>query len=144
MTDFQASIGIHQLQKLENNWLRRQTIWNRYNEAFNKLPLELPAPVEDTIRHAYHLYAIRVQKDCGFTRDELMQRMHERKIGTGVHYTALHLHPYYSNTYGYKLGDFPNTELAGDTTLSIPLSAGLNDSDVEDVIAAVKESIDRP
>ena len=142
MTDLQASIGIRQLQKIEKNWLRRQEIWNRYDEEFKHLPIELPAAVDSSIRHAYHLYAIRVRKENQFTRDELMQRLHERKIGTGVHYTALHLHPYYSKTYGYKSGDFPNTELVGDTTLSIPLSAALTDADVEDVIAAVKESVE--
>lgn len=140
MTDMQASIGIHQLHRLEKNWLRRQEIWNRYNEEFASLPVSLPAPVDKNYRHAYHLYAIRIN-DPVLNRDELMQRLHDKKIGTGVHYTALHLHPYYKETFGYKRGCFPNAELVGDTTLSIPLSAGMSDQDVNDVIDAVKESI---
>lgn len=140
MTDIQASIGIHQLHRLEKNWLRRQLIWNHYNESFKNLPIDLPASVNDSFRHAYHIYAIRVRPDC-VSRDELMQRLHSENIGAGVHYTALHLHPYYSNTYGYKRGDLPNSELVGDTTLSIPLSAGMTDDDVEDVVNAVKKSL---
>jgi dTDP-4-amino-4,6-dideoxygalactose transaminase len=140
MTDLQASIGIHQLHRLEKNWLHRQEIWNRYNQEFANLPISLPASVNKSIRHAYHLYAIRIDESV-LKRDELMQRLHDRKIGTGVHYTALHLHPYYRDTFGYKRGCFPNAELIGDTTLSIPLSAGMSDRDVNDVIDAVKESL---
>jgi len=141
MTDIQASIGIHQLHKLEKNWVRRQEIWNAYNNEFRDLPLDLPAKVDNTIRHAYHLYAIRVRDEAGISRDALMQRLQDQKIGTGVHYTALHMHQYYSQTYGYKEGDFPNAEKIGDTTLSIPFSAGLTDEDVADVVKAMKESV---
>ncbi len=141
MTDLQASIGLHQLHKLEKNWIRRQNIWNCYNDAFKDLPLDLPSPVDSSIRHAYHLYAIRVQPSASIDRDTLMLKLHDAKIGTGVHYTALHLHPYYSETYGYKRGDFPNAEKIGDTTLSIPLSAALTDDDVSDVIDAVRSCL---
>lgn len=138
MTDIQASIGIHQLRRIEKNWFRRQQIWDYYSEQLKNLPIELPAPPGEQIRHAFHLYAIRVKPDALISRDECMQRLHDQKIGTGVHYTALHLHPYYSNSFGYKSGDLPFTELVGDTTLSIPLSAALTDRDVEDVVEALK------
>jgi dTDP-4-amino-4,6-dideoxygalactose transaminase len=55
-----------------------------------------------------------------------------------VHYTALHLHPYYRETFGYQRGDYPNAEYIGDRTLSLPLSAKLTDADVADVIDAVR------
>jgi dTDP-4-amino-4,6-dideoxygalactose transaminase len=65
--------------------------------------------------------------------------MTKRKIGVGVHYIALHLHPYYQQTFGYKRGDFPNAEWISERTVSIPLSPKLTDEDVEDVIKAVTE-----
>ena len=142
MTDMQASIGLRQLEKLEKNLERRRRIWEKYDDTFRDLPLELPVIKGDyTTRHAMHLYTIRVRPGIGLNRDELMRALFERNIGTGVHYTALHLHPYYSKTFGYKRGDFPASELVGDTTLSIPLSAGLTDEDVEDVMEAVRECV---
>ena len=60
------------------------------------------------------------------------------RIGTGVHYTALHLHRYYRERWAYARGDFPNAEHIGDRTLSLPLSPRLTDADVGDVIAAVR------
>lgn len=138
MTDLQASFGLHQLRRLEKNLLRREQIWAAYNSAFKDLPVSLPPDAQIDTRHSRHLYAIRVKSDSPLDRDALMAGLHHRNIGTGVHYTALHLHTYYHETYGYKPGDFPNAEAVGATTLSLPLSAKLTDDDVEDVIGAVR------
>jgi dTDP-4-amino-4,6-dideoxygalactose transaminase len=139
MMDLQAALGIHQLSKVEKYSVRRKKIWDRYNEAFKNLPVILPAPVSKNTRHAYHLYTLILKTEqLSITRDEFMNRMYQNNIGTGVHYTALHLHPYYVERFGFKQGDFPNAEYIGERTVSIPLSAKLTDEDVEDVIFAVQ------
>jgi dTDP-4-amino-4,6-dideoxygalactose transaminase len=138
MMDLQAAIGIHQLPRIDRYWQRRQEIWNRYNEAFVDLPVFLPAPVEPDTRHAFHLYTLLLDLDnVGLTRDQFLAELTNRNIGVGVHYIALHLHPFYQKNYGYKRGDFPNAEWISDRTVSLPLSAKLTDEDVEDVVKAV-------
>ncbi|MGL4504022.1 MAG: DegT/DnrJ/EryC1/StrS family aminotransferase [Planktothrix sp.] len=52
MTDVQAAIGINQLAQVEESWLRRQEIWQKYNQAFANLPLKLPADIEPETRHS--------------------------------------------------------------------------------------------
>jgi dTDP-4-amino-4,6-dideoxygalactose transaminase len=141
MTDLQASFGLHQLRKLERNLLRREAIWAAYNQAFRELPLLLPPEPQPNTRHSRHLYAVRTTPQTGVSRDGLMEALYKRNIGTGVHYTALHLHRFYREKYGYREGDFRNTEAVGASTLSLPLSAGMTDEDVRDVIEAVKESL---
>lgn len=138
MMDIQAAIGIHQLPRIEKYWKRRQEIWDRYNEAFKDLPVFTPKSIESNTRHAYHLYTLLLDIDnLKITRDQFLDEMTKQNIGVGVHYIALHLHPYYQNTYGYKRGDFQNAEWISDRTVSLPLSAKLTDDDVEDVIKAV-------
>ena len=66
-----------------------------------------------------------------------MKEMTGHNIGVGVHYIAVHLHPYYQETFGYQRGDFPNAEWISDRTVSLPLSAKLTDDDVTDVIQTV-------
>lgn len=140
MMDIQAAIGLHQLPRLENYWNRRKQIWEQYNQAFRDLPVSIPAPIENRIRHAYHLYTLLLDIDrINITRDQFLDEMHQRKIGTGVHYIALHLHPFYQKSYGYRSGDFPQAEWISERTVSIPLSPKLTDSDVENVIEAVKD-----
>jgi dTDP-4-amino-4,6-dideoxygalactose transaminase len=139
MTDLQASLGIHQLPRIERYRRRRKDIWHAYNNAFQDLPVFLPAPVSHDSKHAYHLYTLIL--DTGrlrIKRDEFLAKMTAKNIGVGVHYIALHLHPYYRKTYGYKPGDFPNAEWISKRTVSLPLSPKLSDKDVGDVVAAVR------
>jgi len=139
MMDIQAAIGIHQLPRIDRYWMRRHEIWERYNEYFNDLPIFTPAPVEPNTRHAYHLYTLLLDIDrLNITRDQFLDEMLRRKIGVGVHYVALHIHPYYRQTFGYKRGDFPNAEWISDRIVSIPLSAKLTEEDVMGVVEAVK------
>lgn len=144
MMDIQASLGIHQLTRLSKYLKRREEIWNRYNEAFGKLPLEIPVSIESNTVHARHLYTVLIDKqEAGITRDAFQKKLFELKIGTGIHFTALHLQAYYQHHFGYRQGDFPNAEYVSERTLSLPLSAKLTDNDVEDVIEAIKTILNK-
>lgn len=139
MMDIQAALGIHQLPRVESYWRRREQIWKRYNEDFKDLPVFLPASVPEDIKHSYHLYTLLLDMDrLNITRDEFLNKMTKRNIGVGVHYIALHLHPFYQEKYGYRRGDFPNAEWISDRTVSIPLSPKLTEEDVDDVIETVR------
>jgi dTDP-4-amino-4,6-dideoxygalactose transaminase len=142
MTDLQAAIGIHQLHRLEENWKRREDIWNRYMAALASLPVALPAPPEKGTRHSHHLFTLLIDRDaCGRSRDEFVQNMTRCKIGVGVHYMSIPEHPYYQRAFGWTPGDFPHAARIGRQTVSIPLSAKLTDDDVVDVIEAIKYSL---
>lgn len=142
MTDVQAALGIHQLRAVESGLHRRNEIWQYYDSRFARLPVQLPAPVPAGVVHARHLYSILVADHAGLSRDEVLKSLTERKIGTGVHYTPVHLHSYYRNEFGYRPGAYPVAEGIGRRTLSLPLSAKLTDEDVEDVVSAVQEVCD--
>jgi dTDP-4-amino-4,6-dideoxygalactose transaminase len=144
MMDLQAAIGVHQLARVEENLRRRQEIWAAYDEAFADLPVVPVLPEAPGTRHARHLYTLLLDLD-GLTasRDDVLTALHNENIGTGVHYRALHLHPYYRDTFGYSLGDFPNAEWISDRTLSLPLSPKLTDADVESVVLAVSRTLGR-
>jgi dTDP-4-amino-4,6-dideoxygalactose transaminase len=140
MTDLQAALGIHQLERVEENWQRRRDIWDYYMKQLEDLPVILPAPVEPDTRHAYHLFTLLIDIDrLSISRDRFLAEMTRRNIGVGVHYTALHLHPFYQKAYGYQRGDFPHAEWISDRTVSIPLSPKLSDEDVDDVVRSVKD-----
>ena len=140
MMDLQAAIGIHQLQRVEKNWLRRQEIWNRYIEAFDKLMIGLPAPIEINSRHAYHLFQLLLDRDkIGISRDSFLNAMAVQKIGLGVHYLSICEYPYYQQKFGWKPTDYPQAFKIGQQTVSLPISSSLTDEDVQDVIDAVKK-----
>jgi dTDP-4-amino-4,6-dideoxygalactose transaminase len=140
MMDLQAAIGIHQMARIEKYWTRRRAIWQRYERELADLPLHLPAKPEAETRHAYHLYTLLIDTErTKVTRDQFMNELTRRNIGVGVHYVALHLHPYYRERFGYRAGEFPNAEWISERTVSIPLGPSMTDDDVTDVIEAIRD-----
>ncbi|MDD5679705.1 MAG: DegT/DnrJ/EryC1/StrS family aminotransferase [Candidatus Omnitrophica bacterium] len=142
MMDLVAAIGIHQLPRIDRYWKKRKMIWSRYNDAFAGLPVSVPLSAEKDTKHSYHLYTLLLEpRALKIGRDRFLDEMTKRNIGVGVHYVALHLHPYYQKTFGYKRGDFPNAERISDGTVSLPVSPKLSGADIEDVVCAVTDTI---
>jgi len=142
MMDLQAAIGIHQLARVEKNWMRREAVWNRYMDAFADLPIGLPAPPGPDTKHAYHLFTIMVDEArCGISRDGFLNAMNARRIGTGVHYLSVPEHPFYQQRFGWQPEQWPNAMRLGRQTVSLPLSPKLTDADVERVIQGVRALI---
>lgn len=137
LTDFQCALGISQLKKLGRFAKRRGEIVERYNAAFEKLPLmiqktpEWSAPVR-------HLYTIRVSEKS--IRKRVFDDLTSKNIGVNVHYLPVYFMPYYQKL-GYKRGLCPNAEDTYERIISLPLHPGLSDEQVEYVIDSVYKSM---
>ena len=138
MMDLQATLGVHQLKRVETYWQKSAKIWDRCIASFTDLPIGLPAPVEADTRHAYHLFNLSIDEvRAGVSRDEFLNRMSAQGIGIGVHYLAIPAHPFYQNTFGWKPKDYPNAMRIGRQAVSFSISAKLGDTDVNDVVNGV-------
>jgi dTDP-4-amino-4,6-dideoxygalactose transaminase len=142
MTEIQASLGLHQLDKLGAFQERRAAIVARYEEAFGAIDcLQTPASRPD-VQHAYHLYVLRLDLDAlTIARSAFIKQMHEKNIGTSVHFIPIHLHPYYRDKYGWKPEDFPVAYDGFRRMVSLPLNPSMSEQDVEDVVEAVQETV---
>ena len=142
MTDLQASLGLHQLNKIERFLQRREEIAQQYDEAFSDLPearLQVRPSPGGATRHALHLYLLQLNLDrLTDDRDAIVRALRAENIGAAVHYRALHLHPYYAAALPYRPGDFPVAERVSESVLSLPISPAMTDEDVRDVIRAVE------
>ena len=140
LTDIAAAIGIEQLKKCAAFAAARGKIATTYTEAFANIP-EIQTPVcAPELQHAWHLYVIQLNLDrLKITRDEFIQGLKERGIGTSVHFIPLHLHPYYRDTFGYIPGDFPKATRAYERIISLPIYPGMTESDIGHVIEAVRD-----
>lgn len=136
LMDIQAALGLHQLEELENFIARRTELAHRYQEALMDWPQwTLPSKPEFEHRHAWHLYTPLINEErAGMNRDEFMERMKEKNIGTGLHYRAVHLYPYYREHYGFAEGDFPHAESACARIVSLPLFPSMTEAEHDRVL----------
>jgi dTDP-4-amino-4,6-dideoxygalactose transaminase len=142
MYDLQAALGLAQLPKLDGFWTRRRAIALAYDAAFAPMPEIGRLAILDAVRPAYHLYVVILRiEELSRSRDEILDALKKENIGIGVHFRALHLQPFYRDSFGFQPGQLPVAEHATDRILSLPLYPAMTDGDVADTIAAVTKVI---
>jgi perosamine synthetase len=141
LTDIAAAIGLVQLKRVYGMMEKRRQIAHLYNDAFKDLPeIETPYTTED---HAWHLYVIRLRKErLEIDRNQFIEQLRMKGIGTSVHFIPLHMHPYYRNTYGYQPEDYPICHRVYKQIVSLPIYSRMSSDDSLRVIDAVREVIE--
>ena len=144
LTDIASAMGLVQLTRLPAFVERRKTLAKRYFAELPALPLVLPADAANGDTHSWHLFVIRLDDSAlerGISRDDVIQKLSERGIGTSVHYVPLHRHPYWRDRYQLTPEMFPVADKAYQTMLSIPLYTAMSDDDQTRVIEALREAL---
>jgi dTDP-4-amino-4,6-dideoxygalactose transaminase len=139
MTDISAAIGIHQLKKLPEFLKKREQLAYRYTTAFKNLPLVLPSPPPKGDTHSWHLYIVRLRDSLADKRDEIIEQLSARGIGTSVHYIPLHRQPYWRDRYGLTPEMFPKAESAYQSMISLPLYTAMTEQQQDKVIQALRD-----
>lgn len=144
LTDLQSALGLHQLARLEDMNRRRAELAARYSDGLRDMPeIELPA-VRPGIRHAWHLYAIRLRLSLlSIDRAQFIEQLRAVGIGTSVHFIPLHRQPYYRDRFRCKSSDFPVADAAYQRLISLPLYTRMTDDDLDDVVEAVRRIVQR-
>ncbi len=114
-----------------------------YDKAFTEMTA-LETPIVHTDRkHAFHLYAIRLNLDrLTIDRARFIEELRARNIGSSVHFVPVHMQPFYREKYGYRADDLPRTRALYDQIVSLPLFPKMSDEDVGDVIGAVEQIVE--
>ena len=136
LSDVAARVGLGQLPHLEEFNARRRALVARYFERLRPEPAMFLPPAGDE-GHSWHAFTPLLPLGrLTLTRGEFIREMHERSIGVGVHYPAIHLFRHY-RSLGYREGDFPNAERVGRETVTLPLFPAMTEDDVPRVCDAV-------
>ena len=142
MSDIQASLGIHQLKRLDSFIKRRREMTHIYNDVFKTMDaINIPKSIKD-IKHAHHLYIIILDTDkLKVGRDVIMQALSKENIGIGLHFRSLHIQHYYKESFGYEAQDLPVADYLSDRILSLPLYPKMSQYDIDTVVKAVSKVI---
>jgi UDP-4-amino-4,6-dideoxy-N-acetyl-beta-L-altrosamine transaminase len=132
LTDFQAALGITQLNRADQGLEKRKAIANKYNEAFKNSSF-IKSHSGFNTEHAYHLYVIQVEN-----RKEVYDFLRSKNIFCQVHYIPVHTLPYYQKL-GWTIGDFPFAEKYYDQCLSLPMYPTLTIGEQDYVIEMIEK-----
>lgn len=132
LTDFQAALGISQLQRADEGIVKRREIAATYENAFKgKSFIKGQSGVVEG--HAYHLYVVEVEDRLG-----LYNYLRDNNIFAQIHYIPCHLMPYYKQ-FGWKEGDMPNSEKYYKNCISLPMYPTLSTDEQNYVIDKIEE-----
>jgi dTDP-4-amino-4,6-dideoxygalactose transaminase len=132
ITDFQCALGSSQIKKLPAWLAKRNALAAAYDAALAGTGVRPLAKKPDCF-HACHLYVVRTS-----ARDAAFKRLRDAGIGVNVHYVPVHLHPYYRDRLGMKVGMFPAAEAAYREILTLPLWPGMDAADVERIVCSLR------
>jgi dTDP-4-amino-4,6-dideoxygalactose transaminase len=120
MTEMQAALGVSQIERLDDFVTKRHILHKRYDSLLSGLPIIKPHQDKDSYS-ALHLYPIQIDLDSvDKSREQIFNELRQNGIGVNVHYIPIHTQPYYLQ-FGFKVGDFPNSEFYYNRAISIPL-----------------------
>lgn len=136
MDNIQAALLLPQMDRLVDNWRKREALALQYEERLSGIPwISFPRTLPGCA-HARHLFTIWV--DDG-RRDAVIDAMQKAEISVMVNYRAIHLLTYFRETMGFKDGDFPVAERIGNSTLSLPFYPGMPEEHVQMVVDALDQ-----
>ena len=128
MTDFQAALGVGQMERYEENVAGRRKNAKLYCELLKNRDEISFTKYSDN--NSYFLFQIIFERSIN--RDKILLGLKENGIGVSIHYaTPVPLMSYYKKKYGYQISDFPNSVSYGSQSLSLPVHAMLSDDDVK-------------
>lgn len=139
MTDIAAAIGTVQLERAEEMRAARERIAEQYLQAFAELQLELPARARSSQIHSWHLFVVRIGSKSGVTRDQFIEDMAKRGVGTSVHFIPLHEHPYWAENFVSPDDAFPAADSVFEEAVSLPIFSSMSSDQVQAVIDATTE-----
>jgi len=141
MTELQAALGISQMQRLDEFVTKRHILQERYDLLLSGLPIIEPYQDKDSYS-ALHLYPIQIDfKNVDKSHKQVFDELRDEGIGVNVHYIPIHTQPYYSQ-FGFKVGDFPNSEAYFNRTISIPLFHSMTLEQQDEVCNALKRVLE--
>ncbi len=144
MTDVLAAIGLVELQRYENDTLKkRKYIFEQYTKELSKYDWAITPHYKDEIREtSYHLYLLKLKGVTVEQRNAIIQEIFKQEVSVNVHYKPLPLLSFYKNL-GYNIDDYPTAKKTWECEISLPVYYDLSDNDVNTVVKAVVNAVNK-
>lgn len=140
LDEMSAALGTVQMSRLDELVGKRDRVAGWYKSRLEKIQgVAAPAVESFTTQMSWFVYVVHF--DAGIDRDALAARLAKRGIPARPYFLPIHLQPYIADRFGFRPGDFPNTEDLGRRGLALPFSGIMTEEDVETVCKVVREEL---
>ena len=127
MTDFQAALGVRQLERYPLNLKKRRKNARTYIEILK----DVDGVCCPTYSEGHSFFIFQILLDLQLDRDRILIEMKERGIGASIHYAMpVPMMSYYKNKYQISPTDFPHAVDYGRQNISLPVHQGLSEADI--------------
>jgi len=140
LSDINCALGIVQLSRIDEIKVKRKQVAEWYREMLAGED-RLIVPTEPAgCDMSWFVFVVRLAE--GFTmeqRDRILRQMQSRNIQVSNYFPPVHLMPFIAGQFGYKPGDFPVTESAGERTIALPFHNHLTKDQIATVCTNLKQ-----
>jgi perosamine synthetase len=138
MSELNASVGVVQLKRLDELLRKRNEVAKQYNVVLSSLKDVIPLTiVPTTTRMSWFVYVVRFAN--GIDRNLIIHDLAEAGIPARPYFTPIHLQPFYREKFGFKPGDFPEAEAAGESIIALPFHTNMKAEEIEVVYKTLKD-----
>jgi dTDP-4-amino-4,6-dideoxygalactose transaminase len=142
MSELNATVGVVQLKRIDDLLKKRNDVAKQYDSVLSSLEGVKPLTVvPSTTRMSWFVYAVRLDKV--YLRDTIIQGMADIGIPTRPYFTPIHLQPFYVKQFGFKKGDFPIAEAAGESFIALPFHTNMKREEIEVVREALENVLSK-
>ncbi len=138
LDELSAALGRVQMERVEDLIAKRERVAANYAERLKGIPGVETIPVSDsTTRLSWFVYVVRLDRELD--RGIIIERLAARGVPSRPYFNPIHLQAYFQERFGYREGDFPVAEALGRSSLALPFSGIMTESQVGRVCDALEE-----
>lgn len=140
LDELSAALGVAQMERLEQILAKRETVARAYNTKLKGIGGIITPIEEPGITISWFVYVISLE--CGIDRNRVMNYLHNHGVDCRPYFQPLHLQPFYKKLFGYREGDYPNTEQVASSTLALPFFNNITEQQMNYVIDVLQQAIE--
>ena len=142
MSDISSALGAVQMQRLDEIVGRRAQVAQWYRERLSDESHVAMMRIPDEVEMSWFVMVVRLTDDYTMEdRDTILDKLRNAGIGCSNYFTPIHLQPFYQERFGYKTGDFPQTEALSARTIALPFFNLLPEEQVDYVVTELKKAL---
>ena len=140
MSELNAAVGVVQIKRLDELLSKRAAVADEYNRMISRIEgISLLTIAPTTTRMSWFVYVVRFAPYID--RDMMVDLLAGKGVPSRPYFFPIHLQSFYRKMFGFKPGDFPESEAAGASILALPFHANMKKEEIEVVCRALAEAI---